>query len=124
MSEPIPLLLVAKAYDTPSTTMIAGSGKLDETRGPMTDANGFEAGSVCALVDCGCGAGSGDRMTASRGHTGPKELTADEASRYAGMATMARRRILVRNESIECRRGSVEVHGMAASLCKECVPKP
>lgn len=80
--------------------MIAGSGKFCSTRGPATDEKGFGKGSVCVEVDSG--SGSAERMTVSRGQRGPRVVTADEASKYAGIATIPSM-IFARNESGVCR---------------------
>jgi hypothetical protein len=66
--------------------------------GPATEAKGFGDGGEFDDIDegdevvCGCatGSGCGDRITALCGASGPRPVTADEANRYVGMATMIR----------------------------------
>ncbi len=80
---------------------MAGSGKFEETIGPNTEPKEEESDTdiVCGLAT-GSGCAAGERMTLLRGDSGPSCDTADEARRYAGIATIMKVNA-VRKESWE-----------------------
>ena len=77
---------------------MAGSGKFEETTGPNTEPKGPLASDTTSGFATGCAEfESVERMTVLSGVMGPSCDTAEEASRYVGMATMIKI-ILARNE--------------------------